>query len=162
MAARAPRLATGIVALGLALAALSSACGRKTMPKPPELVAPKPVGELSLATQTNGILVRWSRPTEYADGTTMRDLGGFVVERNRYNSPFTEIARVPVTDQGRFQRAKRFDYVDSQLLPGATYHYRVVAYTTDNYYSSPSDAAEITWNGSSPSPSPAPSPAAEH
>jgi hypothetical protein len=116
------------------------------MPKPPQLVAPRAVQELSLATQSGGILVRWSRPTEYVDGTSMEDLGGFVVERNRYNSSFEEIARVPVTDRGRFQKAKRFDYLDTQLLPGATYHYRIVAYTTDNYYSSPSGAAEITWS----------------
>ena len=130
----------------VALVLLAPACGRKTMPKPPQLVAPKPVQEISLATQKNGILVRWSRPTEYVDGSGMEDLGGFVVERNRYNSKFEEIARVPVTDQGRFQKAKRFDYLDSQLLDGATYHYRIVAYTTDGYYSVPSDAGEITWN----------------
>jgi hypothetical protein len=133
------------------------ACGRKTMPKPPQLVAPKAVQELSLATQSTGILVRWSRPTEYVDGTGMDDLGGFVVERNRYNSKFEEVARVPVTDQGRFQKAKRFDYLDTQLLPGATYHYRIVAFTTDRYFSAPSDAAEITWNP--PSAAPAPTPA---
>jgi len=137
-------LPIGIACLLLALP--FGACGRKTMPKPPQLVAPKPVQELSLATQSTGILVRWSRPTEYVDGGTMEDLGGFVVERNRYNSIFEEIARVPVTDQGRFQRAKRFDYLDTQLLPGAVYHYRIVAFTTDRYYSAPSDAAEITWN----------------
>lgn len=134
------------------------ACGRKTPPKPPQLVAPKAVQELSLSTQRDGILVRWSRPTEYVDGTSMEDLGGFVVERNRYNSPFMEIARVPVTDRGRFQKAKRFDYLDTQLLPGAIYHYRIVAFTTDGYFSTPSDAAEITWNGT-PAPD-APSPAA--
>ena len=149
------------IGLGV-LAAVGPACGRKTMPKPPQLVAPKPVQELSLATQSTGILVRWSRPTEYVDGTGMEDLGGFVVERNRYNSPFEEIARVPVTDRGRFQKAKRFDYLDTRLLPGATYHYRLVAFTTDAYYSAPSDAAEITWNGSPSAPtSPAPTPAAE-
>jgi hypothetical protein len=82
----------------------------------------------------------------------MEDLGGFVVERNRYNSKFEEIARVPVTDQGRFQKAKRFDYLDTQLLDGATYHYRVIAYTTDGYYSVPSDAGEITWNPPSAAP----------
>ncbi len=141
----------------LTLAVAGPACGRKTMPKPPQLVAPKPVQELSLATQSGGILVRWSRPTEYVDGTSMEDLGGFVVERNRYNSPFEEIARVPVTDQGRFQKAKRFDYVDTQLLPGAVYHYRIVTFTTDRYYSTPSDAAEITWTP----PSEAPAAAAE-
>lgn len=125
------------------------------MPKPPQLVAPRAVQELSLASQSGGILVRWSRPTEYVDGSDMEDLGGFVVERNRYNSNFEEIARVPVTDRGRFQKAKRFDYVDTRLLTGATYHYRIVAYTTDGYYSAPSGAAEITW---SPPSAPAPSP----
>jgi hypothetical protein len=148
-----PRLT---LAVAFALLAAIGACGRKTMPKPPQYVAPKVVEELSLVTQSNGILVRWSRPTEYVDGTTMEDLGGFVVERNRYNSKFEEVARVPVTDQGRFQKAKRFDYLDTQLLPGATYHYRIVAFTTDRYFSSPSDAAEITWNGPGASPSPAP------
>jgi hypothetical protein len=149
------------IALGV-LAVLGIACGRKTMPKPPQLVAPKPVDEISLATQSTGILVRWSRPTQYVDGSTMEDLGGFVVERNRYNSKFEEIARVPVTDQGRFQKAKRFDYLDTQLLEGATYHYRIVAFTTDKYFSAPSDAAEITWNGGkAASPSPARTPAAE-
>lgn len=142
--------------LAVAFSLLVPACGRKTTPKPPQWVAPKPVQELSLATQSTGILVRWSRPTEYVDGSTMEDLGGFVVERNRYNSPFTEIARVPVTDQGRFQKVKRFDYLDTELLPGSTYHYRIVAFTTDRYYSSPSDAAEITWNPPRPSPSPTP------
>ena len=126
------------------------------MPRPPQWVAPKTVQELSLTTQSNGILVRWSRPTEYVDGNTMEDLGGFVVERNRYNSPFTEVARVPVTDQGRFQKAKRFDYLDTQLLAGAIYHYRIVAFTTDRYFSSPSDAAEITWSPATPSPAPTP------
>ena len=141
----------------VALVLLAPACGRKTMPKPPQLIAPKPVQEISLATQKGGILVRWSRPTEYVDGSSMEDLGGFVVERNRYNSKFEEIARVPVTDRGRFQKAKRFDYLDTQLLDGATYHYRVVAYTTDGYYSVPSDAGEITWNPpSAPAPSPNP------
>ncbi len=140
------------VVLGLLIAA----CGRKTMPKPPQYVAPKPVQELSLATQSSGILVRWTRPTEYVDGTSMEDLGGFVVERNRYNSPFQEIARVPVTDKGRFQQAKRFDYLDTHLLEGAVYHYRIVPYTTDEYYGAPSDAAEITWNPPAGSQAPAP------
>ena len=83
------------------------------------------------------------------------------MERNRYNSDFEEIARVPVTDRGRFQKAKRFDYLDTKLLPGATYHYRIVAYTTDDYYSAPSGAAEITWNPPGSTPAVAATPAAE-
>ena len=156
MARRPGRSARHALLIGLAVVTLVPACGRKTMPKPPQWVAPKAVQELSLTTQSTGILVRWSRPTEYVDDSTMEDLGGFVVERNRNNSPFIEIARVPVTDQGRFQKAKRFDYLDTELLPGSIYHYRIVAFTTDRYFSSPSDAAEISWNPPRPSPSPTP------
>ncbi len=71
------RRATFAIVLVGALAV--GACGRKTMPKPPQLVAPRAVQELSLATQSGGILVRWTRPTEYVDGSDMKDLGGFVV-----------------------------------------------------------------------------------
>jgi hypothetical protein len=122
-------------------------CGRKTDVKPPQLVAPRTVTEVSLSTKPDGIEVGWSRPTEYVDGTTMEDLNGFVVERSRNNEAFRELARVPVTDRGRFQKAKRFEYLDKALTEGTTYHYRVVAFTTDGYYGAPSGAATLTWDG---------------
>jgi hypothetical protein len=84
----------------------------------------------------------------------MDDLGGFVVERSRNNEAFRELARVAVTDRGRFQKAKRFQYVDQTVTEGTTYHYRVVAFTTDGYYSSPSGAATLIWERPQPSPSP--------
>ncbi|HEY2387956.1 MAG TPA: fibronectin type III domain-containing protein [Candidatus Binatia bacterium] len=129
-------------------------CGRKTDVKPPQLVAPHTVTEVSLTTRPEGIEVGWSRPTEYADGTTMEDLSGFVIERSRNNEAFRELARVPVTDRGRFQKAKRFEYVDKALTEGTTYHYRVVAFTTDGYYGAPSGAATLTWDGPHPASSP--------
>jgi hypothetical protein len=156
-----PPLASPFVsaAMSLALAAalavlVLGACGRKTEVKPPQLVAPRPVTEISLTTLADGVAIRWTRPTEYVDGTTMEDLGGFAIERSRNNQPFTELTRVPVTDRGRFQKAKRFEYVDQAVMEGTTYHYRVVAFTTDGYYSAPSGAATITWEPAQPSPSP--------
>lgn len=136
----------GVSALAIAIVALAgtTGCGRKTAPKPPQLVAPEPVGELALTTEPDGVALRWTRPTRYVDGSQMDDLGGFVIERNRFNSRFEEIGRVPITDQGRFRKSKRFDYVDHQVLPDTTYHYRIVAYTSDGYYSAPSGAASIT------------------
>jgi hypothetical protein len=157
------RQRTRLVFLLLAgVAASALACGRKTNPKPPELVAPRPVGELALSSTAEGVALRWSRPTEYVDGSSMEDLGGFVIERSRYNSPFRELARVPVTDRGRFQKRKRFEYVDRSVMEGASYHYRVVAFTTDGYYSADSGAATITWSPPGPSPTPRESPAAAH
>jgi len=145
--------------LTIALAAIV-ACGRKTDVKPPEFVAPRMVTELALTTRADGVALSWTRPTEYADGTTMEDLAGFLIERSRHNEPFRELARVPVTDRGRFQKEKRFEYVDTAVIEGAVYHYRVVAFTTDGYYSAPSGAATIEWERPSPSPSAGGSPAA--
>ena len=90
----------------------------------------------------------------------MEDLGGFVVERSRNNEQFAELARVPVTDRGRFQKATRFEHADKLTMRGTTYHYRIVAFTTDGYYSAPSGAATITWDPQ-PSPSPSTTPVAD-
>ncbi|MBI3769225.1 MAG: hypothetical protein HY271_12160 [Deltaproteobacteria bacterium] len=144
-----------LVAAALALAA----CARKTEVKPPQLVAPHVVGEVSLTTLVDGVAVRWARPTKYVDGTEMEDLGGFVVDRSRNNESFEELARVPVTDRGRFQKTTRFEHVDHAVMEGTTYHYRIVAFTTDGYYSAPSGAATITWEPPHPSPSPGATPA---
>lgn len=142
------------------LALVLAACARKTDVKPPQMVAPHMVTEVSLTTLPDGVAVRWSRPTKYVDGTTMEDLGGFVVERSRNNEPFEERGRVLVTDRGRFQKAARFDYADTAVTDGTTYHYRIVAFTTDGYYSAPSGAATITWEPPHSSPSPGAAPAA--
>jgi len=157
--ARTRRPRTRSAAVALVLLTALPACGRKTDPRPPELVAPRTVTEVSLTTVADGIALRWSRPTQYVDGATMEDLAGFVVERSRNNEPFSELARVPVTDRGRFQKAKRFEYFDRAVMPGGTYHYRIVAFTSDEYYSAPSGAATLTWSPPSPSPSPVVSPA---
>ncbi len=147
------------LALGVAGALALVSCGRKTEVKPPQLVAPHTVAEVSLTTLPDGVAVKWSRPTKYVDGTDMEDLGGFVVERSRNNEQFAELTRVPVTDRGRFQKTTRFEYVDKLVMHETTYHYRIVAFTTDGYYSAPSGAATITWDPQ-PSPSPSTTPAA--
>jgi hypothetical protein len=141
-------------ALLLVLLALAGACGRKTAPRPPELVAPRPVGEVALSSRADGVEVAWTRPTRYVDGSTMPDLGGFAIERQSFSTDFHEVARVPVTDRGRFQQATRFTWVDREVRPTMTYHYRVVAFTTDGYYSAPSGAAAITWAPPAASPTP--------
>ena len=152
---RRARVAPTLVALALALAA----CARKTEVKPPRLVEPHTITEVSLTTLADGVAIRWSRPTKYVDGTNMEDLAGFVVERSRNNEPFEERDRVPVTDRGRFQKAARFDYSDHAVMEGTTYHYRIMAFTTDGYYGGPSGAATITWEPPHPSPSPGATPA---
>ncbi|MCS6924805.1 MAG: fibronectin type III domain-containing protein [Candidatus Binatia bacterium] len=138
----------------LVLLLLLAACGRKTAVRPPELVAPEPVRNLTLAVEDNAIQLRWERPQRYMDGSEMDDLGGFIVLRavqggGEAPAPFTQIAVVPVEDRDRFRQAKRFSYTDAQLTPGTLYRYRVQAFTLDGHYSRPSNTVELVWQGGS-------------
>jgi hypothetical protein len=120
--------------------------------RPPELVAPEPIGDLTLETTGKGITLHWSRPQKYVDGSNMDDLGGFVVLRATQNgqgkaAAFSQIATIPIEDRDRFRKAKKFSYTDEQLTPGTLYRYRVQAFTLDGYYSSPSNTVEVVWQG---------------
>ncbi len=129
-----------------------SACGRKTPVRPPELVAPESVDDLTLAVEGKGIKLLWGRPQKYVDGSDMEDLAGFVVLRATQNDQgeadsFTQVATVTVDDRDRFRKAKKFSYTDEQLTAGTLYRYRVQVFTLDGYYSSPSNTVELVWKG---------------
>lgn len=129
-----------------------AACGRKTPVRPPELVAPEPINDLTLEVEKSGIKLQWGRPQRYVDGSDMDNLGGFVVLRAAQDGQgktgaFTQIASVPVEDRDRFRKAKKFSYTDEQLAAGTLYRYRVQAFTLDNYSSSPSNVVELVWKG---------------
>src|SRR5215510_3076527 len=131
-----------------------SACGSKTPVRPPELVAPEPISDLTLEVESKGIQLHWGRPQKYADGSDMDDLGGFVVLRAVQNGQgtlgtFSQVATVPVEDRDRFRKAKKFSYTDEQLAAGTLYRYRVQVFTLDGYYSSPSNTVELVWKGGS-------------
>lgn len=129
-----------------------SACGRKTPVRPPELVAPEPIGDLTLEVADKGARLHWGRPQKYVDGSNMDDLGGFAVLRATQDGQgkvgaFSQVATIPVEDRDRFRKAKRFSYTDEQVTAGTLYRYRVQAFTLDGYYSSPSNTAELVWKG---------------
>jgi len=129
-----------------------SACGRKAPVRPPELVAPEPIGDLALEVEGKGIKLLWGRPQKYVDGSDMEDLAGFAVLRATQNGQgeadsFTQVATVTVDDRDRFRKAKKFSYTDEQLTAGTLYRYRVQAFTLDGYYSSPSNTVELVWKG---------------
>ena len=128
---------------------LIAACGHKTDIRPPALVAPGAIGDLALAMEDRGIILKWSRPQRYADGSEMDDLGAFVVLRAKRDGidaqPFTRIALVPVEDRDRFQQEKKFSYTDAPLTAGTLYRYRVQAVTLDGYLGNTSNTVELLW-----------------
>jgi len=154
------RRTSAALLVGLIVVATVAGCGRKTLPRPPAMVAPQTVTSVALSVRPTGIEIGWDRSTRYVDGSRMTDLGGFIVERQSFSTEFHEIARVPVTDRGRFRQAKRFEHLDEDVTPDMMYHYRVVAFTLDGYYSAPSGAAAITWVRPDAAATPATSPAA--
>jgi hypothetical protein len=141
-----------LLCLYLCLLPVFAGCGRKTAVQPPELVAPEAIADLSARSETKGIYLRWSRPLEYAGGSQMEDLAGFVVLRAMpgatvQSNDFKQIATVTVEDRDRFRRAKKFSHLDSEVDPKVLYRYQVLAFTLDADYSAASNTAEAVWEG---------------
>jgi hypothetical protein len=131
-----------------------SACGRKTAVKPPELVAPEAISNLAAINAADGVALTWARPTKYADGARMADLGAFRVERRTESTPFASLATIEVTDRERIQQERRFRWLDVDTTVGEIYEYRVISSTTDGYVSQPSNVVTIVRSLPTPAPRP--------
>ena len=127
----------------LAAGSLSLACGRKTVVKAPELVAPERIQSLSASNGPDGIRLTWARPVKYADGSRMYDLGSFRVERSAASGQFLPLATVEVTDRERLRQERQYGWIDADTVLGQTYQYRVISVTTDAYVSQPSNIVTI-------------------
>jgi hypothetical protein len=107
---------------------------------------PQTISDLSASDTPEGIQLSWSRPRVYADKTPMTDLAGFVVERAAGNVRppiFARLNVIEVSDRDRFRQIKAFRYLDADTVAGVEYHYRVVSFTLDRYFSSPSNVVTI-------------------
>ncbi|MGH7859158.1 MAG: hypothetical protein ACREQY_17665 [Candidatus Binatia bacterium] len=118
-------------------------CGRKADPQPADLVRPRTIRTLTGKAVAGGVRLVWSRPNEYVNGDRMDDLGGFLVFRGRPGETAEEIASIPVSDRERFQREKNFEYLDKEAAKGMSYYYRIISFTTDGYYSGPSNQVSL-------------------
>ena len=74
----------------------------------------------------------------------MRDLAGFRLMRAEGDGSLADLAELPVTDQERFQKVRRFAYIDTSAQMGHSYRYTMIAETTDGYQSDPSNVVEQT------------------
>jgi hypothetical protein len=134
----------------LVLAALGAACGKKGDPRAPELVAPKTITNLTVRSGPNGNILTWRRPTEYVDGTTLKDLASFVIFRKEVPEncpdcpvPNRKLATVNVEDRDKFVQQKQYRYDDQEVRPKAIYRYRVSSQLLDGSLSAPSNEVEI-------------------
>lgn len=144
-----------LTAAAILVAAVIVGCGAKSAPIPPSETHPGRVNDLSAESVSGGVRLSWSRPMTYTSGRNLRDLAGFRLMRAAGPGQFSEIAELPVTDQERFQKVRRFSYVDRSAQMGHTYLYIIVAETSDGYESDPSDVARATRTQPKPPPNPA-------
>jgi hypothetical protein len=141
------RLLTVIV---FSLLVLTPGCGKKGDPRAPELATPQTIKNLTVRPDASGIVLTWSRPTEYKDGREIKDLASFVIFRKELSQscpdcpvPYRPLTTVPVEDREKFIKQKQYRYVDEEIRPQTIYRYRVASQLTDGSLSEPSNEVEI-------------------
>jgi hypothetical protein len=139
------------ITLALMPVLLFSACGKKGDPRAPELATPKVIENLRASSVPNGVALTWRRPTEYVDGSELKDLTGFVIFRKEISPacpdcpvPYRPLTTVDVEDHQKFIKQKEYQYVDEETQPNMTYRYRVSSQLRDGSLSEPSNEVEIT------------------
>ena len=144
--------------LALMIAALANVaflgCGVKSTPIPPEAARPEKILSLQGTNVKEGIRLTWDRPTTYAGGAKMKDLGGFTLTRIVASGPLEKLGEIEVHDEGRYQVQNTFSFVDGATVIGTTYHYQVTSNTTDGYVSEPSNDVTIVRQHASAPPNP--------
>ncbi len=146
--------AASLIAIVLC-AALWAGCGVKSAPVPPMAATPERITDLTAKSVKAGVRLSWGRPTHYALGGKMDNLGRFVVLRTpEKTTSYRQLGTVAVTDQQRFQKQKHFSFLDKSATLGHTYTYAVIAETLDHYRSQPSNRVVITRAVPKPPPSP--------
>lgn len=132
------------------LVAVASACGKKGDPRAPELATPKTITNLAARVGPNGITLTWNRPTEYVDGTALKDLASFVIFRKEVSQscpdcpvPYRQLITVNVEDREKFVQQKQYRYDDQETRPKAVYRYRIASQLFDGSLSAPSNEVEI-------------------
>jgi hypothetical protein len=134
----------------LAVLEFASGCGAKGRPIAPELTHPERINDLAAKQDSKGIRLTWSRPTKYTGGKSLKDLAGFRLLRAESGRTLADLADLPVNDQERFQKTRRFAYVDDTAQVGRTYSYAMIAETSDGYESALSNVVEITRSAPQP------------
>ncbi len=139
----------GLLLLMLVLSA--SACGKKGDPRAPELATPKLITNLAARPAADRVALTWNRPTEYVDGSELKDLASFVIFRKEISKscldcpvPYRQLTTVNVEDREKFVRLKQYRFDDREVRTNTIYRYRVASQLFDGSLSGPSNEVEIS------------------
>ena len=128
-----------------------SACGKKGDPRSPELATPKLITNLAARSSADGVALTWNRPTEYVDGSELKDLASFVIFRKEISQsrldcpvPYRQLTTVNVEDREKFVRLKQYRFDDREVRANTIYRYRVASQLFDGSLSGPSNEVEVS------------------
>ena len=128
-----------------------SACGKKGDPCSPELATPKLITNLAARSSADGVALTWNRPTEYVDGSELKDLASFVIFRKEISQscldcpvPYRQLTTVNVEDREKFVRLKQYRFDDREVRANTIYRYRVASQLFDGSLSGPSNEVEVS------------------
>jgi hypothetical protein len=134
----------------LLLLVAANACGKKGDPRAPELATPKLITNLAARSTAVGVALTWNRPTEYVDGSALKDLASFVIFRKEISRscldcpvPYRQLTTVNVEDREKFVRQKQYRFDDREVRSNTIYRYRVASQLFDGSLSGPSNEVEI-------------------
>lgn len=165
-AERRPRLAIGnwqlAIAVTLVCGVTALGCGRRGPVVVPRTAAAEPVADLGAAPQANSVVLTWSRPTRYEDGTPLRESLDFRLYRRSAplvpGAPASEGRRdlegfaLVATIRGERPENARVEgslyaFQDDDhgrgLAYGRRYDYRVVSRDRRGFQSLPSNLARM-------------------
>jgi hypothetical protein len=136
--------------LVITLVVVANACGKKSDPRAPELATPKLITNLAAKSSADGVALTWNRPTEYVDGSALKDLASFVIFRKEVSPscldcpvPYRELTTVNVEDREKFVRLKQYRFDDREVRSNTIYRYRVSSQLFDGTLSGPSNEVEV-------------------
>jgi hypothetical protein len=140
-----------LLVFALVLAFFPLGCGKKADPRAPELATPQVIDNLTARSVANGVALTWRRPTEYVDGSELKDLAAFVIFRKDISPtcpdcpvPYRPLTTLDVEDQEKFVKQKQYRYVDEEVQDKMTYRYRVSSQLRDGSLSQPSNEVQIS------------------
>ena len=140
-----------LVALALMPVLFFSGCGKRGDPRAPELATPRVIENLRATSVPNGVALTWSRPTQYVDGSELKDLVGFAIFRKDISptcvdcpAPYRPLTTVDIEDREKFVKQKQYRYLDEEAQQKMIYRYRVSSQLKDGSLSEPSNEVEIT------------------
>jgi uncharacterized protein len=142
------------LALGAALL-LSSGCGYKNLPVPPESVVPVVIQDLRYAIDDKGVKLTWTYPVETIKGTEIPEIATFELYEAEVSLqdycgtcpvPFTkpvEVAGGVTSIQGKKRTAT---YENTQLASGRKYFFKVRSRTSWWASSDDSNIVSFVWH----------------